>query len=241
MVVAIDPLPPERRVTWARATRIVAARYPTIHLFERVSPDHAVWDALIAAESLVNPRVRDEVGEISLVPPGQRVSGPGASFVMAAFTHVNPRGSRFSDGTYGVYYAARDLATAIAETTFHFGRFAADAGDGPRYENFRVLVGTVGERFHDLARVERAKRMPLLAPDSYAVSQPWGRALREHGSHGVHYPSVRRPGGPCVAAFTPRSVGLPHPAGYLQYHWDGTAVRRFFDYATGEWTAIGRE
>jgi hypothetical protein len=236
--VAINPIPPLRRVTWARATRILAARYPTVHLFERVSPDPAVWEALIAAETLVNPRVRDEVGEISLVAPEERVSGPGASFVMAAFTHVNPRGSRFSDGTYGVYYAARDLETAVAETAFHFGRFAADAGDGPRYENFRVLVGTIGERFHDLARVAPADRVHLLDPDSYARSQPWGRALREGGSRGVHYPSVRRAGGMCVAVFTPKSVGLPHPAGYLQYHWDGTKVRRYFDYGADAWREL---
>ena len=31
---------------------------------------------------------------------------------MAAFTHLNPEGSRFSDGSYGVYYAAHTLATA---------------------------------------------------------------------------------------------------------------------------------
>ena len=33
-------------------------------------------------------------------PPEERVkSGPGAScYVMAAFTHINPKGSRFSDG-----------------------------------------------------------------------------------------------------------------------------------------------
>lgn len=239
MVVAVDPLPPERRVTWARATRIVAARYPPIHLFERVSPDPAVWDALIAAETLVNPRVRDEVGEISLVPPDERVSGPGASFVMAAFTHLNPLGSRFSDGRYGVYYAARDLATAVAETAFHFARFAADAGDGARYEDFRVLVGTINERFHDLARLDTAARAPLLDPASYAASQPWGRALREAGSRGVHYPSVRHPGGRCVAVFRPKAVGLPHQAGHLQYHWDGTRVGRYFDYATGTWTTIG--
>ncbi len=36
--------------------------------------------------------------------------------VMAPFTHLNPKGSRFSDGSYGVYYAAKRLSTAIAET-----------------------------------------------------------------------------------------------------------------------------
>lgn len=237
-MVVTAPTPPLRRVTWNRATRIVAARYPLIQLFERVSPDPGVWDALVAAEMLVNPRLRDEAGEIRLVSPDERVSGPGASYVMAAFTHLNPLGSRFSDGSYGVYYAARDLATAIAETTFHFGRFAADAGDGPRYEDFRVLVGRIDDRFHDLERVDEPARAPLLDPDSYAASRAWARPLREAGSRGVHYPSVRRPGGRCVAVFRPRSAGIPHVVGHLQYHWDGTAVRRYFDYGTGVWVDV---
>ncbi len=54
---------------------------------------------------LVNPRLRNEAGAIHLVPPEERVTGPGATWVMAPFTHFNPNGSRFSDGTYGVYYA----------------------------------------------------------------------------------------------------------------------------------------
>ncbi|WP_366132444.1 RES domain-containing protein [uncultured Ferrovibrio sp.] len=32
---------------------------------------------------------------------------------MAAFTHLNPDGSRFTDGTCGVFYAANILDTAI--------------------------------------------------------------------------------------------------------------------------------
>ena len=86
---------PTCRVDWSQAWRIIASRYPPINLFERLTADTAVWDALMALEQLTNPRVRDEVGDIALVPPDDRVSGPGASYVMAAFTHINPKGSRF--------------------------------------------------------------------------------------------------------------------------------------------------
>ncbi len=230
--------PPRRRITWTRATRIVAARFPPVNLFERVSTDPGVWEALVAAEMLVNPRVRDEVGEIQLVALRDRVSGPGASLVMAAFTHLNPAGSRFSDGSYGVYYAAGDLPTAVAETAHHFARFARDAGDGPRYEDFRVIVGKLDDRLHDLARLAAPLRAPLLDPDSYAASQPWARALRDAGSRGLHYPSVRHARGRCVAIFRPRSVGLPRAVGHLQYHWDGAAVRRYFDYGSGSWVDL---
>jgi hypothetical protein len=236
--VPLGPEPRQRRVAWSRATRIVASRYPPIDLFERVSPDPAVWEALIAAEQLVNPRVRDEVGEIRLVAPEERVSGPGASFVMASFTHINPAGSRFGDGTYGVYYAARELETAIRETAFHFGRYAADSGDGPRYENMRVLVGRIDNRFVDVGALPAAQRAAILDPDSYAESQRFGAALRAADSNGIVYPSVRHAGGQCIGAFRPRAVGIPVQSKHLEYHWDGTRVVRYFDYELETWVGL---
>jgi hypothetical protein len=194
-----------------------------------------VWEALIAAEMMVNPRLRDELGELRLVPPSDRVSGPGASWVMAPFTHRNPAGSRFSDGSYGVYYAGDGLETAIAETVFHFGQFARDSGDAPRRETMRVLVGSIDHDFHDVGQLATEHRAPLLDPRSYAHSQPFGSALRSAGSAGLRYPSVRHPSGSCVAAFRPNVVGVPRQTTHLEYDWNGTVVRRYFDYADDCW------
>ena len=209
-----------------------------MQLYERVSADPATWEALIAAEALVSPRVRDEAGEIRLVPVEERVSGPGATWVMAPFTYRNPRGSRFSDGSYGVYYAASDLATAVTETAYHFGRFAADSGDGIRYEDMRVLVGRIDADFHDLGGLPEPERRPLLDPDSYVASQAFAAALHGGVTNGIHYPSVRRPGGRCVAAFRPRAVAVPRQTRHLKYCWDGTAVRKYFDYDAQAWVEI---
>lgn len=229
---------PTRRVAWRHATRIVAARHPPIDLFERVSRDPAVWEALIAAEQLVNPRVRDEAGEIHLVPPGERVSGPGASWVMASFTHRNPQGSRFSDGSYGVYYAARDLETAIRETAHHFARVARDSGDPPRYEDMRALIGTIASRFADVAALPAARRTKILDPDDYAASRAFAAPLRDAGANGILYPSVRHAGGQCVAAFRPKAVGVPVPGPAIKYHFDGSRVVRWFDYAREVWVPL---
>jgi hypothetical protein len=209
-----------------------------VHLYERVSPDPAMWEALIAAEALVSPRIRDEVGEIHLVPVEERVSGPGATWVMAPFTYRNPKGSRFSDGSYGVYYAASDLPTAVAETAYHFAQFAADTGDGVRHEDMRVLVGRIDDEFHDLEDVSEADRRPLLDPHSYAASQAFAAALRTNPTNGIHYPSVRRPQGRCVAAFRPKAVGVPKQTKHLKYYWDGASVREYFDYETEAWIEI---
>jgi len=226
------------QIHWPHAWRVIASRYPPINLFERLTGDTAVWDALIALEQLTNPRVRDEVGDISLVPPDERVSGPGASYVMAAFTHVNPKGSRFSDGSYGVYYAAATLETAIRETVFHFGAFARDSADPPRSEDFRVLVGAVNAVFEDVTALPARRQAAILAPDSYSVSQAYAKKIRASGANGVAFPSVRHDGGQCIGAFRPRAIGIPHQERHLKYRWNGERVDRYFDYARDEWISL---
>ena len=157
---------------------------------------------------------------------------------MAAFTHLNPRGSRFSDGSWGVYYAANRIETAIAETTYHFARLASDASDPPRREDMRVLVGTIANTFHNTDTLPKAQRSAVLDPSSYDTSRALARTLRDAGSNGVTYPSVRDPDGRCIAAFWPDVVGIPIQERHLQYEWDGEKVRRYFDYQRDAWIGL---
>jgi RES domain len=233
-------------VIWKNAYRILAARYPPIDLFERLTPDPHVWEALIALEQKVNPRVRDQIGEISLVPRAERVTGPGASWVMAAFTHVNPLGSRFSDGSYGVYYAAKELRTAIDETAFHFARFARDARDPARNEDMRVLVSGIRGNFSEVEALTKLKRRAVLSKGvAYEESQAWARKVREEGSDGIVYPSVRRRGTEapslCVAVFRPKVVQHVKNERRLRYHWDGKRISKYFDYALERWVLLPEE
>lgn len=223
-------LPPVHRVRWRQAFRILPTRFPPVALFERIG-DPAEWEVLAEIEALTNPRIRDEIGEIACVPPGERIAGPGASWVMGAFAHRRP--SRFSDGTHGVYYCASRRATAIAETRWHMGRFYAATREGPLDVEMRVLVGSVDDRFHDL---RGGGFRAALSPGDHAAGQALGRRLRAAGSRGVVYPSVREAGGQCVGAFTPRAVGVPKVATVLRYHWDGTRIDSVFDYATETWS-----
>jgi hypothetical protein len=229
---------PTRLINWPQAWRIIASRYPPINIFERLTPDPAVWDALLVLEQLTNPRVRDEIGEIALVPPEERVTGPGATYVMASFTHLNRNGSRFSDGTFGVYYAAAELETAIAETVFHFEHTARDSGDPARMEDMRVLVGSVAAAFEDVSALPEPQRSQVLNPDDYRAAQDYGQALRDQGAQGVVFQSVRRPDGTCIGAFRPRAVGLPRQERHLKYRWNGERVDRYFDYQLDAWIAL---
>jgi hypothetical protein len=53
-----------RRVLWTETWRVIAFRYPPINLFERLSSNPAVWEALIELEELTNPRLR-----VTSIPP----------------------------------------------------------------------------------------------------------------------------------------------------------------------------
>ena len=216
-----------RPVRFAPCHRIVASRLPTIHLFERVA-DPADWDALYELESMTNPRLRNEVGELHLVPKADRVSGPNASIVMAPFTHLSPQGTRFTNGRFGAYYAAESIDTSIAETRFHRENFLRATSQPPLELEMRCYLADVVCALHDL-RGKRIELPDVYDPMSYAASQKVGAELRAAGSNGVAFDSVRRTGGECVAVFRPRLVQNLRQGVHLRYAWDGTAISHVYE------------
>src|SRR6185437_7577554 len=122
--------PPLHRIRWQRAYRIVSSRFPPVGVFDAIAEPKDL-EALYQIEALTNPRLREEWGELSNVPKEHRVSGPGTTPLMAAFTHVNPEGSRFSDGSYGVLYLAHEFDTAVEETVYHREQFLMATKEPP--------------------------------------------------------------------------------------------------------------
>ena len=215
-------LPRRTRVSWKPSWRIVPSRFPPVGLFDRIAAP-ADLDAVFEIEGMTNPRLRQELGELSLVPPQRRISGPGTTPIMAAFTHPNPDGSRFSDGSWGVYYAARERETAIAETVFHRGNFLRHTREPPTVLQMRCYLADVGGRFHDIRR----GWPELHDPDSYAASQAAARRWRAAGSDGIVYASVRRRGGQAIAVFHPDLVAPAVQGPHLHYHWDGERISHY--------------
>lgn len=208
------------RVRWPGACRIIRSIHPPIDLFEDIA-DPRDWEALASAESKTNPRIREHLGRLDLVPPHRRVGGPGASYVMAPFVHVSTdRPGRFTDGTYGVYSAGDREEVAIREVAHHHGLAMAASREAPGWTSqFRMLVGRLDLDLHDLRGRDACHR-----PDDYAASRALARRLRADGSNGVLYRSVRCPGGECVGIFWPDLVGQPVQADHFDYHWDGHRV-----------------
>ena len=232
--MAVDPKSvPLARVSWRPSYRLIPSRFPTVGLYDAIA-DSGDLEAVFAIEALANPRLRDEIGELQLVAPEERVSGPGATPVMAAFTHLNPEGSRFSDGTYGVYYAAHSLETAIAEVSYHRAVFLRRTDEPPIDVDMRLITASVEAELHDLLEVEGEaantdRYAAVLDPDDYGPSQVLGRRLRAVQSWGIRYPSVRHAGGECVGIFRPRALRHAKAAAHLALHWDGTRITHWYE------------
>lgn len=230
-----DPALPRTSVSWQQATRLIRDVYPPIQLFEDIA-DPADWELIAQGEARTNPRVRDELGSIHLVPPTRRVSGPGASRVMAPFVHVSPeRPTRFSSGEYGAYYCGDRFEVALAETIHHFERAMAATEEAPLIADYRELVGTVALEAHDLRLMPTSA---YLNPDDWSESQLLGQRLRAAGSEGIVYPSVRYPRGEALAVFWPNRVGIPKPLRHLAYRWNGRRCDAYLVYGHERWVLL---
>ena len=166
---------------------------------------------------MTNLRLRDEVGDIRLVAPEDRVYGDGASWIMAAFTHppVDGRGGRFNKD-FGVYYCSTEESVAVAESAYHRARFLRESHIGQLTLEMRMIRALLGPV--DLHDVRRLEGDAIYDPDNYAVAQQLGYALRKAGSHGVYYRSVRA-GGECFGVMRPKALSDAIHWRYLRFHY----------------------
>jgi RES domain len=217
-------------VNWRGAVRIIRSAYPPIDLFEDIA-DPADWPLLISAEQKTNPRLMENLGNLDLVPPERRVGGPGATYLMAPFTHVSAdRPSRFTDGRFGVLYAASTFETALFETMHHHARFMKRTSEPAGWTSqFREIVLDIGGALHDVRGIAAVH-----APDDYSQSQALGQALRSQESNGVIYQSVRCAGGECAGLFYPDLAANAAQGRHLDYHWDEERVDLVRDAGRGE-------
>ncbi len=216
------------RIRWGESYRLVPSRFPPVGLFDRVARPEDL-EIVFAAEALTNDRLRDEAGDIQLVPREDRIAGPGTTPVMAAFTHLNPEGSRFSDGTFGVYYAAHEMETAITERAHHTARFLARTREPAGEIDMRTYLARIDADLADVRGYGRRRKNDLMHPGSYADSQAFGRARRAEGAGGIVYDSVRRPAGECVAMFRPRLVKRCTQGPHVCFVWDGAAITGWYE------------
>ena len=216
-------------VNWTPSYRIIPSRFPPVGLFDRVA-NPADLEAVFALEAMTNDRLRDEAGEIELVPSEDRIAGPGTTCIMSAFTHINTYGSRFSNGAYGVYYCALEQDTAVAETVYHRSRFLSATKEDAMEIDMRVYLSDLNAELHDLREIDDPLLYDLV---DYSAGQQLGLQLKNTGSYGAIYRSVRHAGGQCAALFRPTAFVLDghqcRQGAHLTYRWDGKTITAVYE------------
>jgi hypothetical protein len=219
---------PIRAVRWAPSWRVIPTRYTEDRILGKVAESKKDLEILSDLEQMTSSRRRQADDEVSLVRPEDRVTGPGSQYIMAPFTYLNPEGSRFSDGTNGVYYTSRTLATAVEETKYHRAVFLSRTKEGPMRLEMRVLTVVLDGDLHDL-RGQQKKHPELYHVSRYSASQGLAAELIDEGSNGIVYDSVRDKGGECAAIFRPPVLSRCQSAGLLAYDWNGTEIVKVYE------------
>jgi hypothetical protein len=94
--------------------------------------------------------------------------------------------------------------------------------------DMRVYLADLDGDLHDL-RGRRAQYPLVYDAENYAAARHLARTLRQEGSNGIAYDSVRRDGGACAAVFRPRLLANARQERHLCYVWDGERIATVYE------------
>lgn len=205
--------------------RLIPSKFPPISLFDWASSAEEL-EQIALLEGLTNERIQAELGRINLIAQEDWIGGQGSTLIMAAFTHLG-YASRFSDGCYGVYYAASSLETAIKETIFHRERFYSASKEKACSLSMREYLAKIKKPLVDIRGNDYIE---LLNPDPnfYNISQEFGKKIHDEKHWGLYYPSLRNKDGLCMAIFRPPALTVPIQGCHLRYIWDGHCISEVY-------------
>jgi len=219
-----DRLPPLTNLQPITGFRLVNSKFPPISLFDDVA-DESEFELLYELQAMTNPRIQTEVGNLNLIRRSEIPFGiTGCSYAISPFAHINPAGSRFSDGQFGMLYLADTMTTAITEVAYHQGRYWAGVHgldyDRLMFRGLRFKVGNID--WHDATTLKQSDA--IYDRQNYTASRALGQALYKAGAQGLRYHSVRKPGALCWGLFTPKPIKSAIQSTHFEFIWDGRAI-----------------
>ncbi len=204
--------------------RLINSKFPPIHLFDDVV-NQDEFEALYTLQERTNPRIQNEVGNLNLINLKEIPFGiEGCSYASAPFTHVNPDGSRFSDGMFGVLYIADSLDTALKEVKYHQNNYWINVPE-LHFERivFRGLVCTFDEE-DTLNALPCPQNDPIYSKDNYGAARVLGIDIVKNGHLGIRYRSVRNEDSVCWGLTTPRNVISIIQAAHYEMIWSSGLI-----------------
>ena len=134
--------------------------------------------------------------------------------------------SRYSDGTFGVWYGADTLETSVHETVHHWrAGLLRDAG----YNQAGIVIQRkVYDVRCDAALVDLRQKLAsypaLIASDDYTLTHQVGAKLHHEGHPGLLARSARWPSGEIAAILNPGVLTGPQLSCFLTYRTTASGV-----------------
>lgn len=218
-MAASKPFPPVSLVRRNDTHRFIASKYGE-SVLARIADSNRHLQDIFKLDIATNERTLAEAGIAPAIDSHELVFGvPYHRIVNAAFTHPHPLGSRFNGPDRGAWYCGFETETSMAEIAFHKTIDLLEVGvleDDVTYDDYTADFSAA---FHDLRGGKRFAK--FLDPHSYVESQRLAAELLAKGSLGLVYPSVRNPGGTCVACFRPTLVMNVTKKQTYRFVWSG--------------------
>ena len=151
--------------------------------------------------------------------------GYGWTYVNAAFCYTRETGNRFNGPDRGAWYATWGedrIETAHAEVAWHLTRELEATGILENITAYRELNASFATQFHDSSDFPDEDILNAAPEVGYPAGQRFAAELFAHGSNGLVYPSVRKEGGTCLAAFRPHLVQNVRQGDTWKLEWSGT-------------------
>ncbi|MEO8837189.1 MAG: RES family NAD+ phosphorylase [Herbaspirillum sp.] len=194
-------------------------------LFDDLSDDHADW--------LLAQRVEDQVKPLtfqSRTPVIHRPFEDAAWWNAIDWPFKHWQTSRFSDGTFGVWYGCDTVETSVHETVYHwYHGLLQDAGFetepvSMERKVYQVVCDAALLDLRPVVQSTRSTHADLMHKTDYQYAQSVGLRLHQEGHPGLVTKSVRCAGGDNFVVFNPAVLSNPRQCCQLNYHLDGQHV-----------------
>ena len=191
-------------------------------LFDDLSDDPQAWQAARQLEMETKPGLFNSHQPIIDLPFEE-----SEWRIAIGYPFRNSAQSRFSDGSFSVWYGADAIETTVYETVFHWQKnLLDDAGfnkPGVEIER-RIFMVQCDSLLIDL-RPQIMTHPEIIHASDYTATHAIGNKLHREGHPGLITTSARMAHGDVYAIFTPNVLSNPVHACYLTYRTTATGVQ----------------
>jgi hypothetical protein len=190
-------------------------------LFDDLTPSPEEWALAQQVEDQVKP-----LPYRSRTPIIHRPFEDADWFNAIAWPFKHWQSSRFSDGTFGIWYGSGSVETSVFETAYHwFSGFLTDAGfDKDNVIGERKLYEVACDAALLDLRPLVARHAGLVHKTDYSYTQSVGAKLHREGHPGLVTVSARHASGQNYAVFNPDVLSKPRSHCQLTYRLEGHRI-----------------